>query len=204
MDAFRFDEKYLSQIPALQVLVNLGYRYLTPTQALAARGGKTANVLLEEVLRDQLKTINRIQHKGGSYRFSEENVQSAVQRLKNVKYDGLLKTNQEIYDNLLTSGVALEQSIEGDLKSFTLRYVDWLHPDEQRLPRGRRARRRAHAQRRDLPAGPRAVRQRHSVRRRSSASRRARRWRRRSPRRCATSATSTSRACSPTCRWCWE
>lgn len=127
MDAFRFDEKYLSQIPALQVLVNLGYQYQTPTEALAARGGKAANVLLEEILREQLKKLNRIQHKGGSYLFSEENVQSAVQRLKNIKYDGLLKTNEAVYD-LLTLGVALEQSIEGDLKSFTLNYVDWRNP----------------------------------------------------------------------------
>ena len=32
--SFRFDEKYLSQIPALQVLVNLGYQYRTPAEAL--------------------------------------------------------------------------------------------------------------------------------------------------------------------------
>jgi len=127
MDSFRFDEKYLSQIPALQVLVNLGYQYLTPAEALAARGGKAGNVLLEEILREQLKKLNRIQHKGGSYLFSEENLQSAIQRLKNLKYDGLLKTNEAVYD-LLTLGVALEQSIEGDQKSFTLNYVDWRNP----------------------------------------------------------------------------
>ncbi len=127
MDSFRFNEKYLSQIPAIQVLVNLGYRYLTPAEALAARGGKTGNVLLEEILRERLKKLNRIQHKGGSYLFSEENLQSAIQRLKNVKYDGLLKTNEAVYD-LLTLGVALEQSIEGDLKSFTLNYIDWRNP----------------------------------------------------------------------------
>ncbi len=124
MDSFHFDEKYLSQLPALQVLVNLGYKYLTPAEALAARGGKAGNVLLEEILREQLKKLNRIHHKGASYLFSEENIQSAIQRLKNVKYDGLLKTNETVYD-LLTLGIALEQSIEGDLKSFTLNYVDW-------------------------------------------------------------------------------
>lgn len=125
--SFRFDEKYLSQIPALQVLVNLGYQYLTPAEALAARGGRAGNVLLEEILREQLKKLNRIQHKGGSYLFSEENIQSAIQRLKNVKYDGLLKTNEAVYD-LLTLGVALEQSVEGDQKSFTLNYMDWRNP----------------------------------------------------------------------------
>lgn len=127
MDAFHFDETYLSQIPALQVLVNLGFEYLTPSEALAARGSKAGNVLLEEILRGQLKAQNRIQHKGATWLFSEENVQSAIQRLKNVKYDGLLKTNEAVYD-LLTLGVALEQAIEGDLKSFTLNYVDWRNP----------------------------------------------------------------------------
>ncbi|HEY6118119.1 MAG TPA: HsdR family type I site-specific deoxyribonuclease, partial [Candidatus Dormibacteraeota bacterium] len=128
MEGFRIDEKYLSQIPALQLLVSLGYRYLTPAEVSAARGGKTSNVLLDEILRDQLKTMNRIQHKGRSFRFSEENIQSAVQRLKNVKYDGVLKTNEAVYD-LLTLGAALEQSVEGDQKSFTLHYVDWRHPE---------------------------------------------------------------------------
>ena len=127
MDSFRFDEKYLSQIPALQVLINLGYQYLTPAEALAARGAKAGNTLLDEILREQLKKLNRIQHKGGTYLFSEENIQSAIQRLKNVKYDGLLRTNEAVYD-LLTLGVALEQSVEGDLKSFTLNYVDWRNP----------------------------------------------------------------------------
>ncbi|GIK45054.1 MAG: DEAD/DEAH box helicase [Betaproteobacteria bacterium] len=127
MDAFHFDETYLSQIPALQVLVNLGFEYLTPNEALAARGGKAGNVLLEEILRGQLKAQNRIQHKGATWLFSEENIQSAIQRLKNVKYDGLQKTNEAVYD-LLTLGIALEQSIEGDLKSFTLNYVDWRNP----------------------------------------------------------------------------
>ncbi|CUA99285.1 type I restriction endonuclease subunit R [Thiomonas bhubaneswarensis] len=127
MEGFRFNEKYLSQIPALQVLINLGYTYLTPEQALAARGGKPGQVLLEEVLRERLKKNNRIQYKGQSYLFSEENIQTAIQRLKNVKYDGLLKTNEAIYD-LVTLGVSLEQSIEGDSKSFTLNYIDWKNP----------------------------------------------------------------------------
>ena len=30
MNGFRFNEKYLSQIPALQLLINLGFEYLPP------------------------------------------------------------------------------------------------------------------------------------------------------------------------------
>ena len=91
------------------------------------RGGRTSNVILEGILRQQLKKINHINYKGGEYLFSEENIQSAIQKLKHFKYDGLQKTNEAIYD-LITLGSAMEQTIEGDSKSFTLNFVDWENP----------------------------------------------------------------------------
>jgi len=124
MNGFRFNEKYLSQIPALELLINLGFEYISPEKALSERQGKTGNVLLEGILRNQLKQLNRINFKGNEYLFSEENIQTAIQKLKNVKYDGLLRTNEAVYD-LITLGTSLEQAIEGDSKSFTLNYIDW-------------------------------------------------------------------------------
>lgn len=132
IQGFRFNEKYLSQIPALQELVSLGYEYLTPDEALKERQGKVGNVLLEGVLAEQLKQINHIQYKGNEYLFSEENIQSAIQKLKSVKYDGLQKTNETIYD-LITLGTALEQTIEGGSKSFTLKYIDWENWDRNKF-----------------------------------------------------------------------
>ena len=124
---FATTEKHLSQIPALQLLINLGYAFLTPAEAFKERQGRYSNVLLENILRNQLKEINRIRYRGGEYLFSEENVQTAIQKLKNVKYDGLLKTNEAIYD-LITLGTSLEQTIEGDSKSYTMNYIDWRNP----------------------------------------------------------------------------
>lgn len=60
MDTPSFKEDHISQIPALQLLQNLGYQYLTSEEALQMRGNKTTNVLLEDVLRKQLKEINSI------------------------------------------------------------------------------------------------------------------------------------------------
>ena len=132
MSDFQVNEKYLSHIPAVQLLVAMGYTYLSPAEALRERQDRTSNVLLENILRSQLKEINSIRYRGGDYLFSEENVQSAVQKLKNIKYDGLLKTNEAIYD-LLTLGVALEQTIEGDSKSFNLNYIDWRNGERNRF-----------------------------------------------------------------------
>lgn len=126
--SFKFNENYLSQIPALQQLINLGYQYLTPEQAMEERAGRASNILLENILRSQLKAFNRIHYKGEEYLFSEENIQTAIQKIKSVKYGGLHRTNEAIYD-LITLGTALEQTIEGNSKSFTLHYIDWKTPE---------------------------------------------------------------------------
>lgn len=128
MHDFPTNEKLTSQIPALQLLINMGYTFLSPVEAQRERQDRTSNVILENILRNQLKEINRIRYKGREYLFSEENVQSAIQKLKNIKYDGLLKTNEAIYD-LITLGTAMEQTIEGDSKSFNMNYIDWRNPD---------------------------------------------------------------------------
>lgn len=119
-----FLEDQISQIPALQLLMNLGWRYLTPAEAVTLRAGKLANVLLEPILVDQLRKQNRIRFKGQEHEFSEANIQTAVQALKDVMYDGPVRTNEKIYD-LLILGKSFQQTIDGDTKSFPLHYIDW-------------------------------------------------------------------------------
>jgi type I restriction enzyme, R subunit len=122
--AFQFNEKYLSQIPALQLLINLGYTYLPPKTALQQRQGKFSNVILEPILRERLQALNTITTQNKTYPFSEANISEAIQRLKNIPYSGLIKTNEDLYD-LLTLGTSLEQTISGNTKSYSLQYIDW-------------------------------------------------------------------------------
>ena len=58
METPSFKEDHISQIPALQMLQKLGYIYLSPSECEKLRGGKTSNVLLDDILRKQLKEIN--------------------------------------------------------------------------------------------------------------------------------------------------
>ena len=119
-----FKEDHISQIPALQLLQRLGWKYVSPEQAVEARGGKLSSVLLDTVLVKQLKRLNQIEFKGDTYPFSEANIHSAVQAIKEVVYDGLVRTNEKIYD-LLVLGKSLPQTIAGDTKSFPVNYIDW-------------------------------------------------------------------------------
>lgn len=126
MDTPSFKEDHISQIPALQLLQNLGYQYLSPDEALNLRGDKTTNVLLEGILLQQLKKINSI--KIGSHRedrFTEANIELGIRSLKELPMNEGYINACEVAYNLLTLGKALEQSIDGDKKSFTLQYIDW-------------------------------------------------------------------------------
>jgi type I restriction enzyme R subunit len=129
MDTPSFKEDHISQVPALQLLINLGYTYLTPEEALIARGGKTSNVILEAILEKQLHQINTILYKGGEYSFSNNNITNAISTLKNIPYDGLIRTNEKIYD-LLSLGKSFEETILGNTKSFDLKFIDWDNLDK--------------------------------------------------------------------------
>ena len=130
MNRISFKENDISQRPALELLAKMGYQYLSPEEAMEMRDGKTSNVLLEEVLRQQLRELNSIRIGSHSEaRFSEQNIENGVVALHNVPMDGgYLNANETVY-NMLTLGKAFEQSIDGDKKSYTMRYIDWKHPE---------------------------------------------------------------------------
>ena len=121
--AFRTTEKHLSQIPAIRLLANLGYEFLSPEKAWQERGEKFGNVLLEGILHRQLSKLNQDPGRDGDSPSIEGSIHEAILKLKNVYFDGLLRTNQMIYD-LLTLGY----STDGNNRSYDLNYIDWEIP----------------------------------------------------------------------------
>jgi len=130
MEIPSFKEDHISQIPALQMLEKLGYTYLSPDEALKYRGDKTGNVILEEILRKQLHEINSIKVSSTKTAiFSDANIENGIQALKDLPMnEGYMSACESAY-YLLTLGKAFEQSIDGNKKSFTLRYIDWENID---------------------------------------------------------------------------
>lgn len=120
-------EDAASQIPALQLLQNMGWQYLSPEEAIELRGGKTGGVILDGILEKQLRKINKIETKGKTYPFSENNIIAGINALKDFMLEGLIRTNEKVYD-LLCLGKGLQQTILGDTKSYTLKYIDWELP----------------------------------------------------------------------------
>ncbi|MCA9250638.1 MAG: type I restriction endonuclease subunit R [Phycisphaerales bacterium] len=128
----RSDEEALSKLPALKLLVSLGWEYLTPVAANALRGGRRSEVLLFGVLEDWLRANNRIEYRGESALFTEANIAAAITALRDEPDDGLVRTNEKLYD-LLVLGKGLKQSVKGHTKSFQIRYIDWENPQNNRF-----------------------------------------------------------------------
>ncbi len=123
-------EKHQSQIPALQMLVALGFVPLSQADAVALRGGRLRSVVLDDVLADQLLAINRFTYRGREYSFDLEDAFEAIRRLKPTPnlMKGLRGTNQDIYDTLVL-GTTITKTIDGDSKSFSFRFIDWENPE---------------------------------------------------------------------------
>ena len=123
-------EKHQSQVPALQLLVALGFKPLSQEEALRLRGGRLRNVVLDDVLAEQLMRINRFTHRGVEHEFVLADAHEAMRRLKPAtdRPRGLRRLNQEIYDTLVL-GTTITKSIDGDSKSHSFRYIDWETPE---------------------------------------------------------------------------
>lgn len=123
-------EKHQSQVPALQLLVALGFTPLSQEEALHLRGGRLRNVVLDDILAEQLMRINRFTHRGREYGFDLEDAHEAMRRLKPTpdRLKGLRGTNQDIYDTLVL-GTTITKAIDGDSKSYSFRYIDWERPE---------------------------------------------------------------------------
>lgn len=123
-------EKFQSQVPALQMLVGLGFTPLSPADALRMRGGRRRNVILDEVLVERTLALNSLEFRGQTYSFDVADAHEAMRKLAPSldRQTGMQATSQEVYDTLLL-GTTITKSIDGDAKSHSFRYVDWITPE---------------------------------------------------------------------------
>ncbi|MBS4171824.1 type I restriction endonuclease subunit R [Bacillus sp. FJAT-49736] len=119
-----YDERYISQKPAIEVLQSIGYEYIAPEHAEIMRGNLN-NVLLRTVLEEKVKEFNFYEYKGKTYKFSDSNIQQAIRDLDEQLTDGLIKTNEKIFDTLMLGRTYTEFLTDGSKKSFTIQFVDW-------------------------------------------------------------------------------
>ena len=127
MDKDAYLEINASQRPALALLDAMGYTYISPADCDKQRGSRY-HVLLRDILRGQLRRLNRYAYAGAENEFSAANIERAMEDLDEPLTDGLVRTSEKIYDALLLGKSYPETVGDGKMLSFNLRYIDWDNP----------------------------------------------------------------------------
>lgn len=127
MDKDAYLEINASQRPALALFEAMGYTYISPADCDKQRGSRY-HVLLRDILRGQLRRLNRYVYAGAENEFSAANIERAMEDLDEPLTDGLVRTSEKIYDALLLGKSYPETVGEGKMLSFNLRYIDWDNP----------------------------------------------------------------------------
>ena len=120
-------EQYSAHLPALHLLANLGWRYLTVVGCLALRGS-TREVLLKPRLIEVLQS-RRFDYKGERFPLSPSAIDQIVRELSALSMaEGLLAANERLYNKLALGITVTEFMPDGKKHQPTVPIIDWTDP----------------------------------------------------------------------------
>ena len=131
LEKVNFDEAKQSQLTALEMLVSLGYEYISSEETLAEREGDTRNCILSGIAISKLMEINSYGVDGKEFKFGEKEVRDAVSELENIPYEGLMDTAQNIYNIIMptSGGKTIKVNANGRNSSENFRFIDFKNPE---------------------------------------------------------------------------
>jgi len=130
LEKVNFDEARQSQLPFLEVLLGMGYKYISCDEALRQRGGDSGKFILGEIAARKLMEINGYEIGGVEYKFSESDVRDAIDELEHIQYEGLIDTAQKIYNVIMptSGGKTIKIFKNGKSESRNFRFIDFEKP----------------------------------------------------------------------------
>jgi len=131
LEDMNFDEARQSQLPLVEMLINMGYTYLPTVELMRQRSNDPSYFLLKATARDTLMRINDYEHGGQSFKFSEKDVAEVVDELENIQFEGLVDTSKSIYNTImpLKGGKTIKVLQGGKYESKSFRFIDFEHPE---------------------------------------------------------------------------
>lgn len=117
------NEEAAAKLPALHVLMVMGWQYLSPTDCLALRGSERS-VVLGDVLRTYLGR-HRFDYKGQRLALSQSGIDQVLRDITSTGLsEGLLAANKAIYQHL-TQGITVREVIDGKQHYVTVPLINW-------------------------------------------------------------------------------
>ncbi len=127
LEKVNFDESRQSQLPFIELLVNMGYKYISADEALRQRGGDTSNFILSDIAVKKLMEINGYEINGVKYKFSEKDIRDVIDEIEHIQYEGLIDTSQKIYNMIMptSGGKTIKVYYDGKKMSQNFRFIDF-------------------------------------------------------------------------------
>ncbi len=125
MNREEYYEDNISKFPARDLLMELGYNYISVEQCEKERKGNLYNVILKDVLKTQLKKMNSYYYCGERKEFSEESINRAVDDINEPMADNLIVSSEKIYNALMLGKSYPETQEDGRTQEFNMKYIDW-------------------------------------------------------------------------------
>lgn len=120
----KFQEEFSAKLPALTLLTNLGWSFISPEQALVARNKKQDEVVLRDELRKELGK-RTFTFAGSEYPISDKSIDNLVAEVCSPALnEGLLTANEKLYNHLLY-GISVTEFVEGKKVNPTIALIDW-------------------------------------------------------------------------------
>lgn len=122
-----FDEVNESQFPAVELLVKLGWTYLSREEADNARDDDHRKVILTNIAKNALMRINDYDGK----KFDEPDIAGKVDELENTEFNGLIDTCREISGRIMPKlgGGTIKVFENGAYQDRSIRYIDFDNPE---------------------------------------------------------------------------
>lgn len=125
MSKYRFNEDTLSEKPAIEQLVRMGYQFLPgetldPQETEECERSSRREVVLVQRLKKKLRELNP--------EATEVTIEKAVRHVTNIQGTSLLDENQTFHKDLI-SNISLEQETGSGRRGLTVKFIDFDHPE---------------------------------------------------------------------------
>ncbi len=131
LENINFDEARQSQLPLVELLINMGYTYLPTKQLMAQRDVDPSYYILKDIAAESLMRINDYEHRAEKYKFSEKDIAEAIDELENIQFEGLIDTSKAVFNTImpLRGGKTIRVFHDGKYESKSFRFIDFEHPE---------------------------------------------------------------------------
>ena len=126
-----FDEARQSQLPFAELLLALGYQYISREQVFKERREDLSKFILRDIAFENLRRLNSYEYQGKIQSFNDKDVWEAIDELENLPLEGIIDTSKKVYNTVMptSGGKTIKVLHDGKSGSYNFRFIDFEKPE---------------------------------------------------------------------------